>query len=170
MIKTFFSYAALSILIAIISACASRNSDLAQKGPGEINQKGFFNGLSKNDKPQNVKRATTAPQSGVGVNGKLWRATLETLSFIPLKEVDPYGGGIITDWYTNPEVSEERFKLTVYILDTRLRADALSVQVFKQVFTENQNWRDATVNPGVNIEIENSILTRARQIRISEVE
>ena len=68
----------------------------------------------------------------IGVNGYLWRATLDTLSFMPLASADPYGGVVITDWYINPEKPAERFKCTVYILDARLRADGLNVAVFKQ--------------------------------------
>jgi hypothetical protein len=52
---------------------------------------------------------------------------------MPLASADPYGGVIVTDWYTNPEKPDERFKATVYILDTRLRADGLNVTIFKQV-------------------------------------
>ena len=66
------------------------------------------------------------------MNGYLWRATLDTLAFMPLASADPYGGVVITDWYTNPEKPDERFKCTVYILDARLRADGLNVAVFKQ--------------------------------------
>ena len=60
--------------------------------------------------------------AGIGVNSYLWRASLDTISFMPLQEVDPFGGVIITDWYANPELPTERFKVTVYILDTRLRS------------------------------------------------
>ena len=68
--------------------------------------------------------------SGIGVNSFLWRATLDTLSFMPLNSADPFGGVIITDWYTPPESSDERFKLTAYILGTALRSDAIKVSVF----------------------------------------
>jgi len=64
------------------------------------------------------------PASAIGVNGYLWRATLDTLAFMPLASADPYGGVVITDWYVNPDKPDERFKATVYILDSRLRADA----------------------------------------------
>ena len=79
-------------------------------------------------------KQVTNPDSAasIGVNGYLWRATLDTLSFMPLASADPYGGVVITDWYTNPEKPDERFKCTVYILDARLRADGLNVAVFKQ--------------------------------------
>lgn len=107
--------------------------------------------------------------AGIGVNSYLWRASLDTISFMPLQEVDPFGGVIITEWYGNPELPTERFKVTVYILDTRLRADALSVRVYRQVQSEG-GWIDAAVSDETAVEIENAILTRARQLRISNLE
>jgi hypothetical protein len=109
---------------------------------------------------------TVAP---IGVNGYLWRATLDTLAFMPLASADPYGGVIITDWYVNPEKQDERFKCTVYILDTRLRADGLNVTVFKQVKDASGAWVDAASSDQTPIDIENAILTRARQLRLSNV-
>lgn len=105
-------------------------------------------------------------EAGIGVNSFLWRATLDTVNFMPLSSADPFGGVIITDWYTNPQVPTERFKMTVYILDTRLRADGLKVNVFRQVNT-NGAWTDAAADPQTGIDIENAILTRARQLRIA---
>jgi len=109
-------------------------------------------------------RNQTANQ--IGVNSFLWRASLDTLSFMPLASNDPFGGVIITDWRIDPNAPTERFKMTVYILDTRLRADAVKVNVFKQVNGAN-GWVDANVDPDTPIQIENAILTRARQLRLS---
>src|SRR5687768_14926736 len=78
-----------------------------------------------------------APQ--LGVNAYLWRATLDTLTFMPLASEDPLGGVIITDWYSAPENQNERMKVTAYILDRRLRADALKVAVFRQART-TEGW------------------------------
>lgn len=107
-------------------------------------------------------------EAGIGVNSFLWRASLDTLNFMPLASADPFGGVIITDWYSDPTTPNERFKATVYILDTRLRADALNVSIFKQTQANGQ-WVDATVDPETEIQIENAILTRARQLRLSNV-
>lgn len=107
--------------------------------------------------------------AAIGVNGYLWRATLDTLSFMPLQSADPYGGVIVTDWYTNPEKPDERFKCTVYILDSRLRADGLNVAVFKQNRDASGNWVDAATAGQTETDIENSILTRARQLRLSNI-
>ena len=107
--------------------------------------------------------------TGVAVNAYLWRASLDTINFIPLVSADPFGGVIITDWYTPAETPNERMKVQVTILDRELRADGVRVSVFKQT-TGGRNgasWVDAQVDPRTNIDIENAILTRARQLRIA---
>jgi hypothetical protein len=105
----------------------------------------------------------------LGVNGYLWRATLETLSFLPLSSADPYGGVIITDWRTNPQAPNERVKVTVYILDKRLRADGIRVSVFRQVLTPEGVWIDQPPGDQTRIQIEDAILTRARQLRVADI-
>lgn len=104
------------------------------------------------------------------VNRYLWAASLETLDFLPVFSADPIAGLIITDWYANPEVPQERFKVSVYILDSALRADALRVSVFKQAQNPEGRWIDTVVNPATQREIENSILTRARQLRLNQID
>ena len=101
---------------------------------------------------------------GIGVNGFLWRATLDTVSFMPVASADPFGGVVITDWYAMPETPQERFKLNVYILGRALRADGVRVAVFRQV-REGNGWQDAAVADGADARIEDAILTRARQLR-----
>jgi hypothetical protein len=88
---------------------------------------------------------------------------------MPLASADPYGGVVITDWYANPEKPDERFKATVYILDTRLRADGLNVTVFKQVRDAAGGWKDSPTAAQTETDIENAILTRARQLRLSNI-
>lgn len=105
--------------------------------------------------------------AGIGVNAYLWRATLDTISFLPLSSADPFGGVIITDWYQPPETPNERFKLSVFILDRQLRADGIRVSVFHQVKDASGNWADAPVDAKTAANMENAILTRARQLRIA---
>jgi hypothetical protein len=88
---------------------------------------------------------------------------------MPLASADPYGGVIITDWYTSPEKPDERFKATVYILDARLRADGLNVAIFKQVKDASGALVDSPAAGQTETDIENAILTRARQLRLSTV-
>jgi hypothetical protein len=115
-----------------------------------------------------AKPKETDTGTGVAVNAYLWRASLDTINFIPLVSADPFGGVIITDWYTPAETPNERMKVQVTILDRELRADGVRVSVFKQQTSpKGGNWVDAQVDPRTNIDIENAILTRARQLRIA---
>lgn len=100
----------------------------------------------------------------IGVNAYLWRASLETLSFMPLVQTDSNGGVIVTDWYANPKNPAERMKVTVSILDQDLRADALSVAASRQV-SQNGNWVDAPVQAATVQKLEDIILTKARDLR-----
>ena len=104
--------------------------------------------------------------AGIGVNSFLWRASLDTVSFMPLNTTDPFGGVIITDWHQTPESPNERFKLTVFILDRELRADGVRVNAFRQERSEGGEWVDAEIDPEIPVQIENAILTRARQLRV----
>lgn len=106
--------------------------------------------------------------SGIGVNSFLWRAALDTIAFMPVASADPFGGVILTDWYENPETPGERFKLNVYILDKQLRADGIRVAVFKQK-RDKDAWRDDKVPDTMATSIENTILTRARELRVSQM-
>jgi len=102
--------------------------------------------------------------TSIGINGYLWRASLETLSFMPLLQTDSDGGVILTDWYINPAAVEERVKLTVTILDQDLRADALRVAASRQTL-QNGQWIDAPVQAATTQKLEEIILTRARDLR-----
>ena len=104
--------------------------------------------------------------ASIAVNGYLWRASLDTVSFLPLSTADPFGGIIITDWYSPPSTPEERFKVTVYILDRELRADGLRVAVFRQTRGPASGWVEAKVDRRTGRDMENAILKRARQMRI----
>jgi hypothetical protein len=119
--------------------------------------------------PLNHAPKAQANAATIGVNGYLWRATLDTLAFMPLASADPWGGTVITDWYANPEKPDERFKATVYILDTRLRADGLKVTIFKQIKDATGQWVDAPTSDQTESDFENAILTRARQLRLSNI-
>ena len=100
----------------------------------------------------------------IGVNSLLWRASLDTISFMPLEDADPYGGIIMTEWYSNPNNPNERYKITIYILDTRLRADAIRVSLFMQQ-SLNGEWVNISTSEDTRLQLENSILTKARQMK-----
>jgi len=104
----------------------------------------------------------------IGVNSYLWRASLDTLSFMPLLQSDSAGGVIVTDWYTNPKNPGERMKVTVMILDQDLRADALRVTAAREV-AANGGWASAPVEAATVQKLEDIILTRARDLRRNSV-
>lgn len=115
---------------------------------------------------KDVARAdlAAAQATTIGVNAYLWRASLETLAFMPMAQVDSAGGVIVTDWYANPQAPGERVKVTVYILDRMLRADALRVSAVRQI-GQGGAWIDAPVRAGTVQKLEETILTRARDLR-----
>ena len=111
------------------------------------------------------KKDEDSQGGGIGVNSFLWRATLDTVSFLPINNADAFGGVILTDWYSPAETPDERFKLNVYILGRALRADGVRVSVFKEGRGANGAWESVAVGPDVATDIENAILTKARQLR-----
>jgi len=158
--KTGAAMASILVLAGSLAGCAHGGGDRADGGRGGS---GFPFGIGGGGRPP------AAAPAGIGVNAFLWRASLDTLSFMPLASADPFGGVIITDWYANPEKPDERFKATVYILDTRLRADGISVTVFKQVKDSSGGWINAPVAGQTDVDVENAILTKARQLKLSTI-
>lgn len=106
--------------------------------------------------------------TGIGVNSYLWRASLDTVSFMPLSSADPFGGVIITDWYSAPEKPDERLKVNIFILDKQLRSSGVKVKVFRQV-SKGGKWVDTTVADNTGPQMEDAILTRARQLRVADM-
>ena len=104
----------------------------------------------------------------IGVNSYLWRATLDTLSIMPLVQTDSNGGVVVTDWYSNPNAPGERIKVTVSILDQDLRADAVRVAALRQV-NQGGQWVAAPVQASTTQKLEDIILTRARDLRRASV-
>ena len=147
-----FRLGAVVMVAGALAACGS-------SGPKTVNEGGGFLGIGGKKAPKGTE---------IGVNGYLWRAATDVIKFMPLASADPYGGVIITDWYTDPQTPNERFKVTVYILDTRLRADALNVSVFKQV-NQGGAWVDAPTAAQTEVDMENAILDRARKLRLANL-
>jgi hypothetical protein len=158
----------IPVLLALAMSAAGCNTQPV--GQNEYNDPRFNGpGGAKSGEGIVLLGNSKAPQdqgggAGLGVNAYLWRASLDTLSFMPLASADPFGGVIITDWYQPPASPGERFKATAYILGRQLRTDGLRVSVFRQVEQSGQ-WVDAPVNPATTTEIENKVLARARELR-----
>ncbi|NIA71687.1 DUF3576 domain-containing protein [Pelagibius litoralis] len=172
--KTSLRLVAMALAVSVVAGCglggeAVYRDDTAEKleeTRGSIlgnDQVGINN---DSDRPD-----ASGGDSGIGVNSYLWRASLDTVSFMPLASADPFGGVIITDWYSPPESAAERFKINVYILGRDLRADGVRAAVFRQLQDpRNGAWVDAVVEGQTPVDIENAILTRARQLRIASLQ
>jgi len=130
----------------------------------EAEEQTFLRGLF-----DNVTGGSNQGAAGIGVNTFLWRATLDRLSFMPLESADPFGGVIITDWYSNSETSKEKFKIVAYIIGKELRVDAIKVSVFKKIKNSNDEWVDKKTNQILSNKIEDAILTSARKYKIENI-
>ena len=145
------------------------NKDLAmrdattrlQTGGGLFGKKGLVLGSSEGKSKQIVQNEAI----GMPINPYLWKASLETISFMPLASSDPFGGTIITDWYTSISNENERCKLNIFINGSELKTENLKVSSFCQIF-KNQKWINTKTNMQNNIKIENAILNKAKKIRL----
>ena len=171
-VRTLRGAVALAGLVAL-SACSVFSSEYPDRQAGQEGGRPWNSldnpdvyGTSGGWKIFDFSGGSSKPSAGVGIgiNAYLWRASLDTLAFMPLASADPFGGTIITDWYAPPESPNERFKMNVYITDRDLRADGIKVSVFRQVKAGN-DWNDAAVGAKTAGDLENAILTRARELR-----
>ena len=163
------AWAIVALALLAIAGCGSDSiyqpspdTDSVENREGIFSEGGLGLELFGDDKRDGT-------QGAVAVNAFLWRASLDTIAFMPLASVDPFGGVIITDWYAPPETPEERFKVNVYILGRTLRADGLRVSVFRQARGGVTGWQDAAVSVDVPTAFENAILSRARDLRLRAV-
>jgi len=161
------------LLAGVLAACSGGGGGMPEEGKYEDIKKKRF--LAKDNGGETTSLfgdpdKKDSQGAGIGVNGFLWRASLYTISFMPLISADPFGGVIITDWYAPPESQDERFKITVYILGRDLRADGVRASVFRQLRVAGGDWIDAAVEKRTQIEIEDAILPRARPLRVASLQ
>lgn len=163
----------LGLLIGL-AACSSsgleidkkyevRDKERLYKNGSVVRDEGGFSLFGGDDKK-------SVDGSGLGVNGFLWRAALDTLAFMPIATADPFGGVITTDWHSESDTPNERLKLNVFILDRDLRADGVRVAVFRQVRGKDGSWNAAPVAAATASSLEETILMRARQLRLAQKE
>ena len=167
-------YLAITLLLPLLGACGGENTRQVRNDEyGDYRNSQVRNrpqGASSGivvfgvDRERQAREAAAGQGTGLSVNAFLWRATLDTLSFMPLASADPFGGTIITDWYSPPAADGERFRAQAYVMGRQLRSDGVKVQVFRQVLTRGQ-WVDAPVSVATNSELEDKVLARARELR-----
>ena len=157
------------LIIPTLAACSGAQAPDANPMPHDtLKGPGMFSGESgdilaafrDDDKPSGVS-------ASIGVNGYLWRAALDTVSFMPLKQVDSAGGVITTDWLTNTKTQTERYRMNVVIKGRSLRADAVSVNIFTQK-RQGAEWVDVATPKQTETKLEDTILTRARSLKVAD--
>ena len=155
-------FAMFTIFLGVF-AC-SGNTPPAPEGPGSIITGKAKQGVSLKD----LAGAGNDQNSNVGlpINALLWRASLDIMSTIPLDDIDTFGGTIVTEWYQLNKTSDERIKMTAFVLDRELRADGIRVVVYVQKLAGN-SWQDSGTDSEMGKQMEELILTRAREIRAS---
>ncbi len=153
-------------LIILFSSCSSNNSVVRNPITGEKSNPGLF---SKDaEKGVNLTELFLEKDNSGGiinVNAFLWRASLNILSIAPLISTDALGGTIISDWYINKNVKNQRLKITAFILTRELRSDGIKVKVHIQNF-KNNVWSETITDSDLANKIEENILNEARNLRI----
>jgi hypothetical protein len=162
-------FPALLSPVLLLAACSSANIKPAEVNPTDMPKgPGLFSGKSGNILDAfKSQSGGSGPTGRIGVNAYLWRASLDTISFMPITQADSAGGVITTDWYANPDKPDERVRASVLILGKTLRADALKVTLFKQSKGKNGGWTDLPVDEATNRQLEDIILTKARSLKVA---
>ena len=130
-------------------------------GGGLFGKKASINLLGGDENSQ-----LTSVGMGLPINPFLWRASIETISFMPLASTDPFAGTIITDWYTAENSLGERCKLNIFINGADLKTENLKVSSFCQLLKNNQ-WVNSLSNNEDNIKLENAILNKAKKLKLT---
>ena len=155
----------LITILLMTSSCSNYKSVFSSKVNGETQKpilvledtsKDVL--LSKIINPQNL--------DNVNVNGYLWRATLNILSFVPLISTDALSGTIITDWYANKNIQNQRLKITAYINTNELKSESINIKVEIQSF-KNNIWSQPLTSNSLATQIEDSILNEARNLKLN---
>lgn len=172
MSKRMMKWGWVAASLVMLTACGGKTEavypedpeDVRRERHGKMTGEGGLQLFGPSDDSASGKGGT-----GIGVNSFLWRAALDTFSFMPLASADPFGGVIITDWYEDPKTPGERFKANVVILDRTLRSDGVKVSLFRQQKDKQGVWRDVEASASTARQLEDTILTRARELRVKQL-
>lgn len=100
-------------------------------------------------------------------NKFLWRGSLQTLSFLPIKHADPASGFIQTEWYASSP--DERLRIEAFILGPELQTESLVVAIHSQIAT-GEGWQSVPTAERTTRAVENAILLKARQLKVAELQ
>ena len=153
----------LTILLAL-TACGGYEKVDQRTRPDGAQAKARKNieegrGASIGGLTRGIGRGTTYEFSS---SNPMWRASLETLDFLPLTTVDYSGGVIITDWYSDNDSSKESIKISLRFLSNDIRSESLKVIVHQKICSANLNCRVVLLsNTKIKEELHTTILRKA---------
>ena len=157
----------------MVSGCASWGGEVGEIPKNRAERGGGVDDGSRLLEGQSIRKTLLGEgldENRLPVNKYLWRASLDTLSFLPIASIDTFSGVIATDWGAAPGATNERVRVTTYVRDAELSASALDVSVFRETLSPSGIWQSAPVDPATASQLEDAILTRARQLRIKDVD
>ncbi len=164
-----FRYIFFLFLLFAVTACSSTDSETKSSVPNKDDPGSFFTGKSESGITLSDLTGTSNREfSGIPVNALLWRASLDIASILPIDDIDVFSGTILTDWYSLPSKQNEQIKLAIFVLDKELRSDAIRVVVYVET-RKGDNWEDSGIDAELSTQLEELILTRARELRASSL-
>ena len=150
-----------------LTGCSSKSDIEAPKNENKTENLSFFTGKAVGTDVLELGKEKTGPGS-MPVNALLWRAALDIASFVPLDDVDTFGGSIVTEWYVPEDQPNRRLKLAVFVVGLELRSDAIQVRAYVQT-RNGDGWTNAGRDSALGRKLEDLILTRAREVRAAAV-
>ena len=152
----------MAIIYPLLAGCVTTPPDDRVKRPGEKNVS-FLTGSADGFKLSDMVGGSEL-NNGMPVNALLWRAALDIASVAPLDDVDTFGGAIVTEWHQPKATPDQRLKLTIFVIGSELRSDAITVHAYIQNRLDTE-WIDAGRDEALGRKLEDLVLTRARELR-----
>jgi len=158
------------ISLCLITACVKDRQDIMtqHERPSDVNSVSIITGKSGGTSVLEFGKSSSENSTGMPVNALLWRAALDIASYVPLDDVDTFGGSVVTEWYVPENQPNKRLKLAVFVLGRELRSDAIQVRAYVQTLNGN-NWTSVGRDVELSRKLEDLILTRARELRAAAV-
>ena len=145
----------------LVSSCSSVKTVPVEEPEGPVS---ILTGKPGGIKLSDLGKEEYKSDGGLPVNALLWRAALDIASFVPLDDVDTFGGSIVTEWHQPKATPDQRLKLAMFVVGRELRSDAITVRAYIQNRL-GPEWVDAGRDEALGRKLENLVLSRARELR-----
>ena len=149
----------------LLSSCSGIKTTPVEEPEGPVS---VITGKTGGIKLSDFGKEEYKSEGGFPVNALLWRAALDIASFVPLDDVDTFGGSIVTEWHQPKANPKQRLKLTFFVVGRELRSDAITVRAYIQNRLGTE-WVDAGRDEALGRKLEDLVLTRARELRAAMV-